>query len=129
MKIMKYSDIVESNGKTIKQNNMAKQHQFNIGDLVEVDIEIYSESNGSYVDLKGKCKLFVVVQGRDCDGTPLYTLCDIPVIYPDAKILSPEHNLYHAVAKVCRHGYSEDNMKLLGKADKMYVDIREYFRY
>lgn len=130
MVVMKYSDIVESNGKTIKQNNMAIAHKFNLGDLVEIDITLFKEREGCLVDLKGKCKLYVVMQGRDCDGTPLYCLADIPVIYPkDAKILSHEQTAYESVAEFCKHGYSEDNMKLVGKAERMYNNIREYFGY
>lgn len=126
--VVKYSDIVEANGKTIKQNNMDIKHQFNLGDLVEVDVTIYSESNGCYVDLKGKCKLFVVLQGRDCDGTPLYCLSDIPVVYPsDSKVFSHEQMAYNTVAKVCEHGYSEDNLKHVGHAKQMYPNIKEYF--
>lgn len=126
MAILMYSELVEFNGKTVRQNNMEKSHKFPLGSLVEVEVSIYDPG---YVDLKGKCLLFVVKQGRDCDGTPLYLLSSIPVIYPESKILSPENNLYKAVAKICEFGYSEDNMELKGSAIKLYEDIREYFGF
>lgn len=60
MAFIEFSEIVEENGKTIRENNMEKTHQIPLGTLVEV-----SESG---------IRLFVCSQGRDCDGTPLYGL-------------------------------------------------------
>lgn len=126
--VVKYSDIVEANGKTIRQNNMNIKHKFVVGDLVEADITIYNERDGSYLELKGKCKLFVVMCARDCDGTPLYCLADIPVVYPsEAKIFSNDYMVYHTFAKICQHGYSENNLKHVGQAQKMYSNVKEYF--
>ena len=65
MKLVNVADIVEENGKTIKENNMQKQHSIAIGTLVEVNID-YLEEHG--------IRLFVCSHDRDCDGTPLYTL-------------------------------------------------------
>lgn len=59
------NDIVESNGKTVKENNLGTAHKIPIGTLVEVYWE-----NGEYNGLR----LFVVSHDRDCDGTPLYGL-------------------------------------------------------
>jgi hypothetical protein len=59
-KIVLFSEIVEENGKTIRENNMVKNHTIPLGALVEVE--------------NSKIRLFVVHQGRDCDGTPLYWL-------------------------------------------------------
>ena len=52
-------NMVEANGKTIKQNNMARTHSVKIGALVELESGV---------------RLFVVRHHRDCDGTPLYGL-------------------------------------------------------
>lgn len=57
-------DIVEENGKTVKENNMEKQHNILIGSLVEVLGP--DEAKG--------LRLFVMRHSRDCDGTPLYAL-------------------------------------------------------
>lgn len=65
MNINLVSEIVESNGKTIRQNNMELQHNIPLGALVEVNYE-YGDMNG--------VRLFVVNHSRDCDGTPLYDL-------------------------------------------------------
>lgn len=65
MKLINVADIVEENGKTVKENNVEKQHSIAIGTLVEVNID-YSEEHG--------IRLFVCSHDRDCDGTPLYTL-------------------------------------------------------
>ena len=59
-------DLVEKNGKTVKQNNLERQHKIPLGSLVEV-------GGDDSINTKG-CRLFVVDCSRDCDGTPLYTL-------------------------------------------------------
>jgi hypothetical protein len=59
------SEIIESNGKTIRQNNMQEQHTIELGTLVEIEAP-YLDENG--------LRVFVVEHNRDCDGTPLYLL-------------------------------------------------------
>lgn len=58
-------DIVEENGKSIKENNLEKKHNFPIGSLVEICCSCHSD-NG--------LRLFVMSHSRDCDGEPLYEL-------------------------------------------------------
>lgn len=65
------SDIVEANGKTIKENNRAIMHDIELGKLVEITYKSeYEEEDESNYGLR----LFVVNHSRDCDGTPLYDL-------------------------------------------------------
>ncbi len=64
-------DMVESNGKTIKENNLAIKHKIPIGSLVEVK---FDEWFGDGACWKVQARLFVDAHTRDCDGTPLYTL-------------------------------------------------------
>lgn len=59
-------DLVEENGKTIKENNLARAHNIPVGALVEVD------------DKGERRQLYVVYHARDCDGTPLYSLSEYP---------------------------------------------------
>lgn len=66
-----FGDIVEENGKTIHQNNQEKPHNIPLGALVEVQ---YDDWYGEGACAKVTARLFVVHQGRDCDGTPLYWL-------------------------------------------------------
>jgi hypothetical protein len=54
-------NMVEENGKTIKQNNMDRKHTIPFDTLVELE-------NG--------VRMFVVLHTRDCDGTPMYGLAD-----------------------------------------------------
>ena len=61
MSIIMIHNLVQENGKTIKENNLEKMHKIPIGSLVEIE--------GS------KERLYVCQQIRDCDGTPLYALC------------------------------------------------------
>ena len=65
MKIVLFNDIVETNDKTIYQNNMDKNHNIPIGTLVEVN---------SPDEPYNKIRLYVVKYTRDCDGEPLYSL-------------------------------------------------------
>lgn len=58
-------DLVEKNGKTIRENNLEKSHDIPLYTLVEV-VTDDDESNG--------LRLFVVKHSRDCDGEPLYDL-------------------------------------------------------
>ena len=57
-------DIVESNGRTVKENNLSISYNIPLGSLVEITNE--DEDSG--------VRLFVVSHDRDCDGTPLYGL-------------------------------------------------------
>lgn len=59
------SDIKESNGKTVRENNLELFHLIPIDTLVEVTIR-ESSAFGS--------RGYVVGHSRDCDGTPLYIL-------------------------------------------------------
>jgi hypothetical protein len=69
MKAILVSDIVQENGKTVKQNNLEKTHSIAIGSLVEIQNDSdYGEENTNGL------RLFVVDHARDCDGTPLYSL-------------------------------------------------------
>ena len=54
-KLIIFKDIVEKNGKTIEENNLAKPRKFKVGDTVTFTVE----TNITKVD-------------RDCDGTALY---------------------------------------------------------
>jgi hypothetical protein len=54
-------NMVEENGRTIKQNNMERKHAIPIDTLVELE-------NG--------VRMFVTKHTRDCDGTPLYALAE-----------------------------------------------------
>lgn len=60
--IITLHDCVDNNdpqGRTFKEMNMAKDHKFSIGQLVEIDLGV---------------RLLVARHVRDCDGTPLYHL-------------------------------------------------------
>ena len=59
IEMVNIADLIESNGKTIKENNLSIKHLYDVGELVQL-------SNG--------VRAFVYQQTRDCDGTPLYTL-------------------------------------------------------
>jgi len=61
-------DVVENNGKTLKENNLTISHNIPLESLVEV-----TDENG-----EPGLRLYVVAHLRDCDGTPLYGLATNP---------------------------------------------------
>lgn len=75
MKYINVADIVQDNGKTIRENNLARSHNIPIGTLVEVK---YDTWEGDGACLKVHARLWVISHDRDCDGTPLYSLSNMP---------------------------------------------------
>jgi hypothetical protein len=71
MTITTVADIVEANGKTVRENNRVIPHALPIGALVEITTDCPIGEFGSVY--KG-VRLFVVSFARDCDGSPLYSL-------------------------------------------------------
>lgn len=69
--ITNFSDIIENNGKTVRDNNIQKKHNIPIGTLCEFVID---EWFGGGACMAGKFRLYVIEHNRDCDGTPLYSL-------------------------------------------------------
>ena len=58
-KFINIADLKATNNQTYRQQNEAKNHFFNIDQLVEIE---------------SGARLFIAKQTRDCDGTPLYSL-------------------------------------------------------
>lgn len=69
--LINFADIVEENGKTVRENNLEKTHDISIGTLVEVKFDKW---HGNGACEKTHARLWVVSHDRDCDGTPLYSL-------------------------------------------------------
>lgn len=69
--IIMFSSIVESNNKTIRENNLEIKHRIPIGTLVEFKYDEWFEGGACR---KSHARMFVAHHSRDCDGTPLYTL-------------------------------------------------------
>lgn len=103
---VEYKDIVEANGKTIKENNLAKGHAIPIGTLVEVNIP-YSDYH--------RMRLYVVANSRDCDGTPLYLLG-----HKGAKYINPneitdptEKGIARLMNMSLYDGFSDDSLIII----------------
>ena len=76
-KVIMVKDIVEENGKTVEENNLALKHNIPIGTIVKIQFEDFHHEDkitGTSIILKGEATLYVCEHTRDCDGTPLYTL-------------------------------------------------------
>lgn len=134
MRFVVFGDIVESNGKTIRQNNLEKEHKFKIGDLVEACTSKF-HGNGSSEIIKGH--FFIVDLGRDCDGTPLYSLSTTPrdqwanvkitVLHDDPNKFSfetkevPNNKMSHGqmIFYNVMTGFSEDSLTKIENDDKI----------
>lgn len=115
-------DIVETNGRTVRQNNMAKKHKYPIGSVVEYDVSIYTSDPNCEVSLKGLCTLLVVGHQRDCDGSPLYALSDIAVEYPfgGSFLLLAKYKFF---ATCVQTGVCEEHLNPTGKKVKVDKDL------
>ena len=71
VQVMVIHDIVEENGKTIKQNNMELKHNIPLDTLVEVKYDVHYDDGCCE---KIHARLWVNKHTRDCDGEPLYNL-------------------------------------------------------
>lgn len=63
-------DIVEENGRTVRENNLDREHAIPLGTLVEIVPEDDEWAEEEYDGVR----LYVVKHTRDCDGSPLYSL-------------------------------------------------------
>jgi hypothetical protein len=75
-KVVFMHEIRGEDGKTDEERNMEKRHNIPIGSLVEVKL---GEWHGEGACEKTIARLWVVAHDRDCDGTPLYSLCHEPL--------------------------------------------------
>lgn len=120
-----YSEIVESNGKTIRENNLEIQHKFPLGSIVTLNFDNTVDSRHG-IGYKGQANLYVVGHHRDCDGEPLYSLASIPVQQPST--LDPEYFRWKAFAGLNLHGYGESSLQDTGRSAKVfYNNVQEYF--
>ena len=88
-------------GKTYREENAELKHKIPIGSLVELDTGV---------------RLFVVHHSRDCDMTPLYSLC--------AEIESDYEDEFYAKMK-WHNGYSEENLRTIRQAEQPALDAAQ----
>ncbi len=94
------SGIIESNGKTVRENNTAKVHNIPIGSLVEVK---WDEWHGDGACWKVHARLWVVTHDRDCDGTPLYGISK----YTPEFIQHLLENIHSRLTNLVHYGFAE----------------------
>lgn len=91
------SDIIESNGKTWKQNNLELNHNIPLDTLVEIDCD--------YHDCH-RMRMYVVDYQRDCDGEPCYGL--------GRKGQRRHHGEYEILINASiNDGWGEDSLKVI----------------
>lgn len=124
--IMMFSDIVEENGKTIRENNMEKIHKIPIGSVVDVELDEcldYEPGTEYETFIRGKARLVVVAHNRDCDGTPLYSLAGRPILPPIDNRSINHRNFYNALVGYYTNGYSEGS---LSPVKDLVVEVRTW---
>lgn len=97
MRIMNVADIIEENGKTIRENNKAKTHNIPVNTMVEFHLEDLDENGAGY---NAKVKGYVYQHTRDCDGTPLYS---ISLVHPSKLLGVSEDSGVGVVMRIDRH--------------------------
>lgn len=130
--IISVSDIVEDNGKTIRENNLERQHTIPLGALVEIQRDSDDDDDNDPEMERyqtGGVRLFVVKHSRDCDGTPLYDLSfdktaqkeldKIQSILTDDKVAEQLNALtkWNLNGKILRH-YVEDSLVVIKLPNK-----------
>lgn len=90
MILFNVADLVEANGKTIRENNRERQHTLPIGTLVEF---VHEDGADEYEDYTG-VRLYVIGHTRDCDEEPLVMLA----------ANKHEDSRFGMVGPFCEHG-------------------------
>lgn len=113
------SNIVEENGKTVRENNLEKKHAIALGSLVEINIDYIPEH---------KLRLFVQEHSRDCDGTPLYSLSsdikDIGIDPSKTEFDDPLERFLHIMARGrIKHGFSDKSLIVIEEGEKVLARI------
>ncbi|WP_045592310.1 hypothetical protein [Vibrio vulnificus] len=87
-------DIVESNGKTIKENNFSLKHEYPIMSQVKVvsyDSWLSRKSEVIQNAVNAGLPFYVVQHIRDCDGTPLYAVSFVPLTAAEDERLNEKY--------------------------------------
>ena len=83
-------DRSDPRGRTIREVNLAREHLYPIGSLVEV------EGNSDWNSNDGQ-RLYVAAHNRDCDGSPLYGLAFNLDSHPDTWVYGIGETALHLV--------------------------------
>lgn len=101
MSIIYVPNIVESNGKTVRENNLEQKHKIPLKTLVEVNVP-YIEEHG--------LRAFVCEHTRDCDGSPLYSLY-YSKDFDNLEYTKSVNNLVYRA--MVTSGFSEDGLVII----------------
>lgn len=102
------ADLVEGNGLTIRENNLALNHNIPLDTLVEIRSSYHSVSARGYV----------CYHGRDCDGTPLYGISPKKGYRRiEVTLESSEPEVYAANIhnNIIDYGYSEESLTVISQ--------------
>lgn len=121
--------------KIIERTNQNKSnHSIPIGSVVDLkwdhgcaSLNIHKDREGKEVALSvnGTIRLIVVGHHRDCDGTPLYVLSDIPVKLQDWTFREYMH--YRMWSHFVTHGWSSGRLTGIGRTIR--IDCNNIFEY
>lgn len=108
-------NLIESNGKTIRQNNLERPHAIPLKTLVEIVVAV---DDDYCMDKYRGVRAYVVTHERDCDGTPLYGLSQNRDVvedeavqgYTDPQIKALVESLYRAQIN---SGHAEEGLRII----------------
>ncbi len=95
------SDSNDPNSLTYREVNRKKKHKIPVGTLVEVKFDSWF---GEGACIKAHARLWVFDHTRDCDETPLYSLCSRPLGYVEGIVMVA------CIGDVYKLGFSEDRL-------------------
>lgn len=113
------SIVIAATGKTIKETNAEKTHQYPLNSLVKV--MPYDSKLRAYLDTDKALVLRVTMLSRDCDQTPLYYLSHMTAEEYNRKCeLLAQCNLKGNIFKPTLYGgLSEESLKLVALPDEV----------
>lgn len=104
------------------------QHKIPLGSIVKVKLDLSRPitEEGIEIDLRGNGTLYVVGHLTDGSGAPLYTISDLPIIFPIATV--PFNNaqmLYRSLATLVEY-FFEDEVEPTGQLGKLYATAEDW---
>lgn len=100
-----------------------------LGSIVSVplDLSVPANEEGIEVTLKGAGHLYVVGWFKEDENEDLlYTVSDIPVVYPvSEELITPDKLLYRSLATIVEHVFGED-LQTLDKKRTLYLTIQDW---
>lgn len=106
-----FSEIVEANGKTIRENNMERKHNIPLGTVVRATVNQADWDTPEVVRQTITGTWYVAFHGRDCDGTPLYGITGKQ--FKDGSFQLDMNNIWSKLFFNFHFGFTEEDLEIV----------------